>query len=464
MTLRFLYIALSLLSITATSAASEVVLTENTHWLRTELQVDETTTTQIFAVELSGELQSWTSYPLNFNSQSGTWTIHSSGAVSIFSESDNGDGSWNIVFDIMIEQTAFMRLTPLQGPFPVDSSIIQETRNLLKNIHRLGWNPEQYAFGQEFPLSYDTGGSNGDIDQSDSKDVIGDHPGVHGSDFLYMIDRPWEEDFHIAAAKRAYVNGAIVTFDYHWAGKYGGNYQSQTDDNKILDYVVRNDDSRGDVTWFYQSLDRILGIINNDLQIPIVFRPFHEMDGNWFWWGRQMQGGAETYRQAYQLLVEYLSERTDYLLFCWSPDVALSDFEQFYPGDAYVDIVGRDIYNVTDSGRPLGKLTEMIDFAEAHGKVAVLSETGYAGNGSFETNDPDWWTTHILHPIAADENAGKIAWVLTWINAPWASPYIPDLDSPQAAKDDFKTFYDSPSTLFQNEVAALDVYAAPPTD
>lgn len=460
-------LAIAVLSFAGISEATEIISTGNSHQLRTSLEVQEENATTQWALELSSDLEDWTAYPLNFDAQNQTWSVISDGEVSLFAESDTGTGIWSLDFDVLLGYATYLRLVPLDGPFPIDPSTSEETQNLLKNLHRIGWDPDQFIFGQEFPLSYNStdSGGNGSLDQSESKDVVGDHPGVHGADFLYMIDRPWEEDFHKAAARSAYEDGAIVTFDYHWKGKYGGNYRSHVEDNKILDYVVRDDDSRGDVTWFYDSLDRILAIINDDLQFPIVFRPFHEMDGNWFWWGRQIDGGTETYRRAYQLLVEYMSARTEHVLFCWSPDVAMADFEPFYPGDEYVDIVGRDIYSVGNAGRPFGKLTEMITFAEEHGKVAAFTETGYtAGGDSFQTGDPDWWTTGILDPIVADDNAGKIAWILTWINASWSGPYIPHADSPQAAKDDFKAFYESEHTLFQNDVAALNVYSPPPQD
>ncbi len=436
---------------------------------RGALSLDASDAGSRFAVARSLDLEQWHATDLVFDAAAQAWTLASDGTneLAIHAQTPLGDGRWSIVFETGASASVFLRIDTRQGPFAVDPSVTPETANLLRNLHRIGWETDSFLFGQEFPLSYrstDSGG-NGDLDQSDSKDVTGDHPGIHGVDFLYMMDRPWEQDFHIAAAKRAYASGAVVTVDYHWAGKYGKSYSAQVDDNKILDYVVRNDDSRGDVTWFYASLDRILELINEDIQVPMVFRPFHEMDGNWFWWGRQMQGGAATYRRAYQLLVEYLSARTDYLLFCWSPDVALPDFEPFYPGDAYVDVVGRDIYSVGSAGRGLVKLEEMVDFAAAHGKVAAFTETGYtAGGQSFESGDPDWWTTRVLAPISASPKARKIAWVLTWINASWSGPYIPRLQSPPAAKDDFAAFYDSPFTLFQNEVAALKVYEPPPSE
>ncbi|MBC2605126.1 glycoside hydrolase family 26 protein [Pelagicoccus albus] len=454
------------IAVAASTQSTELENTLEATALRTQFEVGSNTANSKFGLQLSTDLESWQDYILDFDSDGQNWFFATDAPLSVVEENALSNGNWEFVCELILSGSNFLRLVRLEGPFSADPSVTEETANLLKNLHRIGWDPNRYAFGQEFPLSFNSTDNIGsdDIDQSESKDVVGDHPGVHGSDFLYMIDQPWHEDLHKAAAVRAYESGAIVTFDYHWPGKYGGSYQAHEEDDTLLDYVVRGDDSRGDVTWFYESLDRILAIINEDLRFPIVFRPFHEMDGAWFWWGSQMQGGAETYRAAYRLLVEYMRERTDYVLFCWSPDVALQDFEQFYPGDDYVDMIGRDIYNMTESGRPISKLTEIIAFAEERGKVAALTETGYTLGGSFETADPDWWTTHILDPIAEDPEAGKIAWVLTWINAQWSGPYIPNSDSPQAAKDDFIKFYEAEETLFQADVSNLNVYSSPPED
>lgn len=432
--------------------------------LRFDAQLDASSAARLFYLEISSDLQDWASYQVFRYSGEDGWRIDESpDGVEIVAQTETGEEVWTIGFAISAEDAVFARVLSqmVEGPLPADPTVTAETRALLRNLHRIGWDDTQFMFGQEFPLTYRVtdGAGNDDLEQSDVKDVVGDHPGVHGSDFIYIMEKPWEAAYHISAAKKAYADGAVVTFDFHWSGKYGHSYRNHPEDDKILYNVVNGDDSRGDVTWFYQQLDVVLDLLNEDLQIPIVFRPFHEMDGNWFWWGRQMPGGAATYRAAYQKVVEYMRARTQYVLFCWSPDVALPNFQQFYPGDAYVDMVGRDIYSVGNSGRGFEKLTEMIDFAEERGKVASFTETGFtAGGTSFEVGDPDWWTTRVLEPMLVNGEAMNVAWVLTWINAEWSGPYVPHGDSPQAAKADFIEFYQSPATLFQAEVAALKMY------
>ncbi len=353
------------------------------------------------------------------------------------------------------------------SPAPVDSSVSAEARNLLRNLHRIGWDPDKIMFGQEFPLSFRSTLPNPDtdLDQSDCKDVVGDHPGVHGSDFHYMINKPLQRPIHIAAARQAYEAGAVVTFDFHWLGKYGGSHNYHPEDAKILDHVVRNDDSRGDVTWFYQHLDLVLEIVNNDLQFPIVFRPLHENNGNWFWWGSKLEGGPETYKRAYQLLVEYMSSRTEHLLYSWSPDKSLA--LEYYPGNEYVDVIGMDVYGAgtvpwLSIEQMVSLVEQAVDFAAANGKVAAITETGFSSQGGekYPQAHQDWWMKHHLEPILASPKARHVAWALTWINSSWAGPYLPPADAPEPAKDDFRRYYAHPVTLFQQEVAAERMYDA----
>ena len=104
--------------------------------------------------------------------------------------------------------------------------------------------------------------------------------------------------------------------------------------DKSLMYDIVND-KNGARTWFCNELDDILGMINNDLGFPVVFRLFHEMSGNWFWWGTNATNhSAQLYIDFYRLTVDYLKDRTDLVLFAWSPNGKVE--EVFYPGDNYV--------------------------------------------------------------------------------------------------------------------------------
>ncbi len=355
-------------------------------------------------------------------------------------------------------------------PEPVDADATPATRALLANLHRIAWESDTVMFGQEFPLSYDRREVGYlDVEQSDVKDVAGDHPAVHGSDFHFLIDKDRHERFaHLRAAKQAFADGAMVTLDYHWLGRTGNSHNWNERDAQILHHVVTNDDTTGDVSWFYESLDEVLRVINEELGFPIVFRPFHEMNGNWFWWGSRLEGGPETYIAAYRKLVDYIRERTDLVLFCWSPDKTFAT--EYYPGDAYVDVIGYDGYGEGNPHIPyftveqmVSELEKVTDFALAHGKVAAFTETGYGTSGEmdYHTEQPDWWTRSVLEPIFASPKARRIAWILTWINAHWSGPYTPHAESPEVSQEAFRQFYRDPRTLFERDVAALKLYEMP---
>lgn len=347
-----------------------------------------------------------------------------------------------------------------QGEYiPIDSNALNQTKILYNKMASLA-NSEAFAFGQEFPMSFQLNSLRTDLSTSDCKDVTGDHPGVYGIDPHYMLYKTEEQKrVHINEAKYAFENGSIVTFDFHQLSKtdrkiYFNEITSNEDKSLMYDIVNNNNEAR---LWFYSELDEVIEIINNDLGFPVVFRLFHEMDGDWFWWGTKASNHSpELYKQFYRLAVDYIKERTDLVLFGWTPTGDLNT--SYYPGDTYVDVVGIDVYD------PIGtnlksQLINLSAFAQNHGKVAILAETG---RQNYISTNVKFWTANILSTIISGGTDIRIAWVLSWFNAPWDSSqsnlFIPNINSSNEAKSDFIEFYNSPFTLFQKDIEALNVY------
>ncbi len=115
--------------------------------------------------------------------------------------------------------------------------------------------------------------------------------------------------------------------------------------------------------YYTQALDTLAEqfLILQEKGIPVIWRPLHEAEGgggeskSWFWWGRE---GSKAYRQLYIYTYKYLTETKGChnLIWEWN-SYAYSTSENWYPGDAYVDIIGYDKYNCTDwsSGSPVLK-------------------------------------------------------------------------------------------------------------
>ena len=348
----------------------------------------------------------------------------------------------------------------------IDADASEKTVVLYENLKHIQ-NSNQFLFGQEFfnSFRFSSGSAHGEKEYSDSKAVTGSHPAVLGSDFHYYLEKnATEKGYHTEAVKWAYQQGYVITFDWHLSGRGTSTYEYQPATKDLVNNIVN--DLNGDRVWYYSELDKVIDIINNDLvvsgeRIPIVFRPLHEMNGGWFWWGSQATTPAN-YIALYRLLVNYVKERTNTVLFCWSPNTP-TNFN-YYPGDEYVDVLGVDAYEVNASS-VRSQLAPIVDHAQAHAKVAVFSETGYRTNPGTANGDnarAAYWKNTILPAIMEDPSgkAQKIAWVLTWINASWSVPYIPHSASSQEAKQNLIDFKNSPNVLFGDE--APDMYTAIP--
>jgi len=345
----------------------------------------------------------------------------------------------------------------------IDTDVSEKTKALYDNLKKIQ-NSDNFMFGQEFfnSFRFSSGSAHGDEAFSDAFQITGAHPAVLGSDFHYYIEKnATERGYHTDAVKWAYQQGYVITFDWHISARNTTSYECGTAPANLAKNIA-NGNINGDRDWYLGELDKVISIINEDLivdgeNIPIVFRPLHEMNGGWFWWGACSGLTADEYKALYQLTVTYVKDRTNSVLFCWSPN---SPFNlDRYPGDEYVDIVGVDAYevNTTSLRTELGKV---VDYAQAHDKVAVFSETG---DRNSDATAGLYWKDIILPGIMDDPSgkSKKIAWVLTWINASWSEPYVPHSGSSATVKQSFIDFKNSPNVLFGDEIDDLYTYVAP---
>ncbi len=342
---------------------------------------------------------------------------------------------------------------------PIDVNATQEAKNLFNNLAKIA-HSDQFIFGQEFPMSFKLNGTRNDLSTSDSKEVAGDHPGVFGIDPHYMLYKSAADRLlHINEAKYAHDNGAVVTFDFHQQSRYDNsiymaNITTAKDKSLMYDIVK---DLNGSRTWYYNEIDQVISIINNDLNFPVVWRLFHEMDGNWFWWGSAATNHSkQLYIDFFKLTVDHIKNKTNLVLFAWSPNREFT--ADYYPGDNYVDIVGVDIYD-TDGYNMQQTLIKLTNFSLEHNKIAVLSEVG---RNKYINEAHDFWTKTILKPIKEVGSSIKIAWALSWFNAPWKSSqddlFIPNKESSTKSKNDFIEFKNDKQTLFLEDVKSMKMY------
>jgi mannan endo-1,4-beta-mannosidase len=137
-----------------------------------------------------------------------------------------------------------------------------------------------------------------------------------------------QENKIIQDTKDAYNKGIINTFCWHLREPYNENsfYASDMTDSQKSDAFKSLLPGGKFNDWYKKKLDKVASIVsnlkdNNGKQIPIIFRPFHEFDGNWFWWGANYCT-AEEYISVYRFTVNYLRDTKNVhnILFAFSPD------------------------------------------------------------------------------------------------------------------------------------------------
>lgn len=231
-------------------------------------------------------------------------------------------------------------------------------------------------------------------------------------------------NFAYAALKDAGASKSYDRYDYTAADSY--NLKGDVM-NQILPGGLYHDQ-------FVSYLD-LIGEYANQIDGPLLFRPFHENTGSWFWWGKAFCD-EETYKSVFKYTVEYLRDvlGVHNLLYVYGPGSEAASLEEYgerYPGDEYVDIIGFDTYDNNPISDEAGytfqtnlentvKLTD--EFAKVHGKLFAVSEIGIANMQDTGNLRPQWFS-EIMDIVTKPEY--DCSYFMTWTNYSNHSFYTP---------------------------------------
>lgn len=339
-------------------------------------------------------------------------------------------------------------------PALVDAKVSRPTKKLHQKLHFMA--DSGFAVGHQDATSYGIGWrqeANPQTLRSDVHDMVNDYPAVYGFDiggiehaYEYNLDSvPF--DMMRTLMVEAYKKGGIITVSWHADNPVTGD-DSWDQTPAIADILAGGDVSEKYDLW----LDRVAmffkSIKHGGKQVPIIFRPYHEMNGAWFWWGDPHTSVAD-YVALWKYTVKKLRDehKLHNLLYTYSPNKLNPHdyYMKFYPGDEYVDILGIDIYDFNDSTGYVTSIVNDLQLVEAiatnKNKLYAFTETG------FETIPDSLWFTNRLYPAIKDSG---IAWVLFWRNYITSHHYMPYKG--HMAEEDFKAFEALPETLFLKDI------------
>ncbi len=345
-----------------------------------------------------------------------------------------------------------------------DGKASKRTKALYRNLYKLSRN--HILFGHQHATEYGHGWQ-GDANRSDVLSVTGSHPAVVGVDFSGLSGRsPAEIERNKQQLKKTIVDiynrGGVVTVSWHFSNPAspGGFYWIDSVSQPAVPLLLPDGTHHQQYKQILQTIGSFAKSVRgkDGKRVPMIFRPYHEQDGDWFWWGKK-HCTAEAFVALWRFTVTYLRDslQVHNFIYAFSPDCKFTNEAEFlerYPGNEWVDMVGMDDY--ADFGREgkynldsgLIRLQIVGHYAAKANKLAAFTETGLES-----IPDTVWWTQKLLPIIQRKEL--QLCYVLVWrndIHSP-THYYAPFPGHPSA--EDFIRFYNSDFTLFENDLKKI---------
>ncbi len=286
-----------------------------------------------------------------------------------------------------------------------------DNRKILSGQHSYNDNPEQY-----YNLAYE---------------ITGEYPAVWGTDFIWRGNADPGEKV-VQAAIQKHNEGAIITLMWH-AGRptdeppyaWRESIQGELSEEEWTALTTLGTDLHA--RWLAQ-VDKVAEHLKQlqNANVPVLWRPYHEMNGVWFWWGDKK--GRNGYVKLWKMMFDrYVNHHQLHnLIWVWNanaprdlPGDEAFAYEHYFPGSEYVDVLATDVYNFDYEQNEYEALLKLAD-----GKVIALGEVGKLPNKKILESQPSW------------------AWFMVWSN------WLETANSPE----NVKTVYKHPNTMNRDEV------------
>jgi mannan endo-1,4-beta-mannosidase len=284
---------------------------------------------------------------------------------------------------------------------PANPDSLQEVRSLLDYLNSV--KGSQIIAGQDVTINWD--GSYGTKEIDYLQEQTGHKPVVRGFDFIFLnnpscVDPITHEPLQ-KIARNALIwwqGGGLVALQWHWnLGTLPDHYSFYTTQKDSSGATIQGTDfdftkalvaGTAQNDTFNKDIDQVASELRKlrDARIPVLWRPFHEVGGNWFWWSAQYDTATKTLVKNPALFRQfwiYLFNRLTYkhglnnLIWVWNPtfyDKATLD--QWYPGDGYVDIVSYDVYPGNGTHPEFSADYKALSAYRSGRKVVTMSENG----------------------------------------------------------------------------------------
>jgi len=263
------------------------------------------------------------------------------------------------------------------------------------------------------------------------KSITGLYSAIWGADFILSGTKSMGPEIVKEAIKKN-SEGYIVTLMWH-SGRptdnppYGWKESIQ---GEVTDKEWKEITTPG--TQLYKrweaQVDEIAGYLKQlrDANVPVLWRPYHEMNGVWFWWGDKK--GPDGYQKLFKMMFDRFVNyhKINNLLWVWNAnaprDIPFDEafpYQDYYPGAEYVDVLATDVYNFDYETKDYNELLGL-----AKGKLITIGECGELPKAEILQVQSQW------------------AWFMVWAN------WIKTDNTPQRVKE----IYNHPQVLTHDKV------------
>jgi mannan endo-1,4-beta-mannosidase len=251
----------------------------------------------------------------------------------------------------------------------------------------------------------------------------GKYPALNGFDYINHHDT-WIYDTQTYIVENWWNNKGLVSICWHWSvpKTQGSNQYAFYTNETSFDISKAAQDGTYENGIVKADLETIAGylLLLKQKNIPVLWRPLHEAAGGWFWWGAK---GAAPLKALWRLMFDtFEAKGLNNLIWVWTAE---PNDAAWYPGDEYVDIVGRDIYNKPTAAAMASEYTTLK--SRFPNKIVTLSECGNVANLSEQTPQDVRWSwfmpwydydrTNNPGSSAFNETAHQHASAAWWNNA-----------------------------------------------
>lgn len=224
-------------------------------------------------------------------------------------------------------------------------------------------------------------------------DKTGKLPAMRGLDYMH-------DDFD-GVNERAikwWNEGGLVTIMWHTGCDFSGEWADALAD-EITDWEATLTPGTGAYDNFIKGMDKAAEALLElqEAGVTVIWRPFHEFDGRWFWWGK---GGSENFVKLWQLMYDRYTNHWGLNNLIWVLPYSGNGraYGKWYPGDAYCDILGADSYD----GGVQNRLYKLLSGLTEEPKPYCFHECGTAPTAEELQTTPwiwfmIWHTDHVTN-------------------------------------------------------------------